>query len=116
MPKRENTTLPDELHSARFWVKWELEAKHLPILPDLVEERLFLQGRTPWTYRYFDLKVEQLDGSKTISFNTVALLKKEFHRFLDQHRFAFHATSVYDLDMRKLTVTSIQPVASQDVG
>jgi hypothetical protein len=82
MPERGDLILSKELNTARFWVKRELEAKYLPALPDLVEEQLFLQGRTAWNYRYSDLKVDHLKASKRISFNTFALLKKNFIGFL----------------------------------
>ena len=99
-----------ELNTARFWVKRELEAKYLPVLPELVEEQLFLQGRTAWNYRYSNLKVDQLKASKRILFNTHALLKKEFRRFLKEHRFEFQATTIYYPDAHKLKVMNIQAV------
>jgi hypothetical protein len=101
---------PRELETARAWVRNELELKQLPALPDDVEERLFLQGRSAWTFRYSDLKVEHLDGSIRIAFHVVATLKKEFHRFLARHRFMFSATSLYDADSDMLEVVEIHPL------
>jgi hypothetical protein len=114
MPEREDLILSKELDTARFWVKRELEANHLPALPELVEEQLFLQGRTAWNFRYSDLKVDQLEASKRISFNTFALLKKEFHRFSDKHRFAFNATSIYYPDTHRLKVINIRTIECQN--
>jgi hypothetical protein len=99
-----------ELDTARFWVKRELETKYLPALPDLVEEQLFMQGRTPWNFKYSDLKVVQLKAAKKISFNTFVLLKKEFHRFIERRCFNFNATSIYYPETHKLKVVDIQVV------
>jgi len=76
--QKENGIHPRELDTARFWVKQELEGKHLPFLPEHVDRRLFFEGRTAWSYKYSDLHVDQRKASKTITFNVVALLKKSF--------------------------------------
>jgi hypothetical protein len=87
---REDIIPTKELNTARFWVKRELEGKHLPILPELVEEQLFMQGRTAWNYKYSDLKVDQIKASKKITFNINVSLKKEFHDLIEQHSFSFN--------------------------
>ncbi|WP_347273041.1 hypothetical protein [Candidatus Kuenenia sp.] len=110
MPEGNDLVLSKELDTVRFWVKRELEAKYLPALPDLVEELLFLQGRTAWNFKYSNLKVDPLKASKIISFTTFALLKKEFHRFLDKHRYSFNATTIYCSDTRKLKIKNIQAI------
>jgi hypothetical protein len=113
MPGRKDIIPSKELDTARFWVKRELEGRYLPALPEVVEERLFLQGRTAWNFRYSDVKVDQLNASKRITFNMFVLLKKEFHRFLDEHRFAFKATSIYYPDSHKLKVIDIHKIEQQ---
>ena len=110
IPKRDAIIPSKELDTTRFWVKHELEAKYLPALPDLIEEQLFMQGRTAWNYRYSDLNVDQLEASKRITFNTFVLLKKEFHQFLDQHRFCFKATSIYYPNAHKIKIMRIHAV------
>lgn len=113
--KKENGIHPRELDTARFWVKQELEGKHLPFLPEHVDRRLFFEGRTAWSYKYSDLHVDQRKASKTITFNIVALLKKEFHSFAEQHRFIFCATCIYYPATRKLKVAKIK-VIEHDQG
>jgi hypothetical protein len=113
MSERNDLIPSKELDTARFWVKRELEGRYLPALPEVVEERLFLQGRSAWNFRYANLKVDQLNASKRITFNTFVLLKKEFHRFLDEHRFAFNATSIYYPDSHKLKVIDIRRIEHQ---
>ncbi len=107
MTNKENTVFTKEVNTAKFWVKQELEYKHLPILPEHVEEILFLQGRTAWTYQYADLKVIPKKASTKISFIISALLKKEFHTLVERHRFKFIATSVYYPETQKLEINEI---------
>lgn len=113
MPEENDLILSKELYTVRFRVKRELEAKYLPALPDLVEEQLFLQGRTAWNFKYSNLKVDPLKASKRISFTIFALLKKEFHRFFDKHRFSFNVTTIYWPDTRKLKIENIQAIECQ---
>jgi hypothetical protein len=113
MRERNDLISSKELNTARFWVKRQLEAKYLPALPELVEEQLFMQGRTAWNYKYSDLRVDHLQASKKISFNTFALLKKEFHRFLDKHRFGFSTTSIYYPETHRLKVINIHKIKCQ---
>jgi len=104
---KENTAFTKEVDAAKFRVKRELQYKHLPNLPEHVEEILFLQGRTSWTYQYADLKVIPKKASTKISFIISALLKKEFHTLVDQHRFKFIAISVYYPETQKLKINEI---------
>ena len=71
IPKKESDT-------ARFLVKRELERKHLPMLPELVEEQFFMRGRTAWNFKCSDLRVGHLKGFWIITFNVYALLKNNF--------------------------------------
>jgi len=107
---KKNSIHPKELGAAKFWVTRELEGKHLPFLPERVEERLFFEGRTAWNYKYSDLNVIQTKRSKKITFSISALLKKEFHGFIEQYRFKFNTTSLYDPATHKLKVLEIKIV------
>ena len=110
MPNKEEIIPADELIRARYRVKRELEANHLPYLPDYVETELFLEGRTAWTYKYSNLNVENRRKSKRITFNIQALIKKEFHELADRHRFNFRATCFYYPYTKKLKVLEILSV------
>jgi hypothetical protein len=105
---KENIVFANEVDIAKFRVKRELQYKHLPPLSEHVEELLFLQGRTAWTYQYADIKVIPRKVSTKISFIITALLKKEFHLLVEQHRFKFIATSVYYPETQKLKIDEIR--------
>lgn len=107
MTRKQNAISSKELSAARFWVKQELELKHLPILPEKVEERLFLEGRTAWNYKYSGLSTEQTKTSKTITFDVAVVLKKEFHQYSKPHRFKFTAISKYHSATHRLKVIEI---------
>jgi hypothetical protein len=95
---------------AKFWVKRELELKHLPGLPEFVDERLFLQGRTAWTYKYSDLTIEDRSASQEVSFAIEALLKREFHAYAAAHRHRFKARCSYLKETHTLEIEEIIPL------
>lgn len=107
MTSNENIIPSKELDTAKFWVKRELEGKYLPFLPEPVEERLFIEGRTAWNYNYSDLNVRKRKTSKKITFNISALLKNEFHHFVQQHYFRFDTTCIYYPATHTLKVAEI---------
>ena len=78
MTENNSTITKDDLYTIRFWIKRELECKYLPTLPDIVEEQLFLEGRSAWNFKYTDLVVEPKDKYKLVRFKMNAQLKKEF--------------------------------------
>ena len=91
------TSIPAEsLASARAWVRNELQIRHLPPLPEDMEEALFLAGSTAWTFRYADLAVEPLADGWRLEFTVLAILKKEFRGYLEQMRHAYRATLLLD--------------------
>jgi hypothetical protein len=105
------TSIPKiELSTARFWVKQELESKHLPLLPEHVERKLFFEGRTAWRYKYSDLHVHKRKTSKKIGFNVAVFLKKEFLGFAEKHHFKFCATCIYKSATHNLKVAEIKEI------
>ncbi len=57
-----------EKNSVRFRVKQDPLCNYLPVLPDPVEEKLFFEGRSAWTYAYTNEVVKINKKSKQISF------------------------------------------------
>jgi hypothetical protein len=98
------------LGSAKFWVKRELDLKHLPGLPEFVEERLFLQGRTAWTYKYSDVTIDERPASKEVAFAIEALLKREFHAYAATYRYRFKARCRYLKETQTLEIKEIVPI------
>ena len=98
------------LGSAKSWVKRELEFKYLPGLPEFVQVRLFLQGRTAWTYKYSDLTIKDRLASKDVAFSIEALLKKEFHAYAATYRYRFRARCSYLTETQRLKIKEIAPI------
>jgi hypothetical protein len=72
----------------KFAVKNEV-LRHLPILPELIETKLFLQGKDAWIYSW-NLSDQQPAGSEDkISLEVVVNLKRGFHSYekCTQYRF-----------------------------
>jgi hypothetical protein len=95
---------------AKFWVKRELDLRHLPGLPEFVEERLFLQGRTAWTYKYSDLTIEDRPASKEVAFAIEAVLKRECHAYAAAYRYRFKAQCRYLKETQTLEIKEIVPI------
>jgi hypothetical protein len=91
-------------------VKRWLEYKVLPFLPEDIENRLFMQGRKAWNFKYSDLNVKQNTKSKNVSFRIEATLKKEFREYREEHSFCFTATSVFSHEAQSWTVGKIKQV------
>jgi hypothetical protein len=102
------------LDMAKFQVKQALAFTKLPSLPEFVEERLFLQGRSAWTYKYSDLQIEEAPTSKQISFIIEALLKREFHAFAKPHRYKFLAQCGYVNDTHAVKVKKLTAIREGD--
>ena len=95
---------------AKSWVKRELDLKYLPGLPEFVEERLFLQGRSAWTFKYSDLMIEDRSASKDVAFTIEALLKREFHAYAATYRYRFKARCSYRKETHTLEIREIVPI------
>ena len=86
----------------------------LPVLPEIVETKLFFQGRDAWVFSW-NLKNQHvpIDSREKIKLEVVAKLKKEFHQYLEINRYHFSCSAQLTNDfyppkisvaMRKLCV------------
>ena len=110
MANKEKLIITKGVDTSRFWVKQKLEGEYLPSLPENVFELLFLQGRTAWNYKYSDTIEKEGKKSNKIVFKITASLKKEFHMFVDGHRFSFNVTCMYFPETHKLKITKIASI------
>ena len=69
---------------------------------------MIFQGRTAWNYKYSDTIEKEGKKSNRIVFKITASLKKEFHIFVEEHRFSFYVTCMYFPETHKLKVTKIE--------
>jgi hypothetical protein len=68
-----------------------LISRKLPLLPDSVETRLFLQGRDAWIFRWHSLNEKlPISSDEKISFEVVSILKKSFINFRLKLVIGFH--------------------------
>ena len=95
---------------AKSWVRRELENWHLPQLPNSVEELLFLQGRSAWTYKYSDVTIEERPTSREIAFIVQALLKREFRAYAKAYRHRFRVRCSYLKEAKSLKIKEIVPI------
>ena len=98
---------PKELQSIKFLVKRELETNHIPLLPERVEMRLFMEGQTAWNFKYSDFSVKKAKVSKRVDFIIEVLLKKEFHAHLRSRRYKFRVICRYHIETWKSKILSI---------
>ncbi|QQO52601.1 MAG: hypothetical protein N838_03670 [Thiohalocapsa sp. PB-PSB1] len=71
----------------------------LPELPDVVETKLFLQGRNPWNFYWKLLNSNvPLASNEDIAIEATAKLKREFHRYgtKTQHTFLCNVRTTED--------------------
>lgn len=71
----------------KYAVKKEI-SKQLPILPELIETKLFLEGRDAWIYNW-SLKQYSTKPKHEIFLEVVTKLKKEFHKYIESTHFKF---------------------------
>ena len=107
--KNDDLLLSKETNRIKFWVKQTLLRDHLPVLPNSVEEKLFIEGRTAWTYKYSNIKIKINKKSKTAVFSVSAKLKMEFHIFSEIHQFHFNVTCKYYLEDEKVKIIKLEP-------
>ncbi len=87
-------------------------ARQLPLLPDPVETKLFLQGREAWSFGWSLLnETLPIKPNETISVEVTVKLKKEFHSYeiTRQHSFSCKVQMREDLYHPKLSVTGKSP-------
>ncbi len=64
--------------------------RKLPLLPDSVEMKLFLEGRDAWMFRWHLLNEKfPISPDEKISLEILTILKKEFHSYQDKTRYRF---------------------------
>ena len=96
-----------EIGVIKYNIKNEI-SRQLPVLPDPVETRLFLQGRDAWVFSWDLLnKKLPLGENDIISIDVVAKLKREFHDYksVKHHEFACKVQMREDLYHPKISVT-----------
>lgn len=99
-----------EIEIIKFLVKQEI-TRQLPLLPDPIETKLFLQGRDAWMFRWNLLNEKYpISPKEPVSLEVVAKLKKEFHQYQEttEYKFSCKVQRVKsDLFNPKITINKI---------
>lgn len=69
----------------KYAVKHEI-SRYLPVLPEPIETKLFLEGRDAWIFSWTLNKQYVTDSKVEISLDVVVKLKKEFHPYNESTR------------------------------
>ncbi len=78
-----------EIGIIKYNVKNEI-SRQLTALPDLVETKLFLQGRDAWVFNWCILNEKYpIESNETITVEIVAKLKREFHQYQNTTHYKF---------------------------
>ena len=78
-----------EIDIIKFNIKRNIELQ-LPVLPESIGTKLFLQGRDAWIFSWCLLNEKfPIPSSETISLEVVAKLKREFHQYIDKTNYNF---------------------------
>ena len=83
-------------------------ARQLPLLPDPVETKLFLQGRDAWVFGWSLLNENlPIESNDTIFVKVTVKLKKEFHcyKIPRHHSFSYKVQMQEDIYHPKVSVT-----------
>jgi hypothetical protein len=97
-----------EIDIIKYNVKNEISCK-LPDLPDLIETKLFLQGRDAWIFSWALLNDKYpIELNETITLEVVAKLKKEFHSYnkTTHYKFSCKIKRQKDLYHPKISITN----------
>ena len=79
----------NEIKTVKFNVK-NLISRELPLLPDSVETKLFIEGRDAWMFRWYLLNEKHpISSDDKVSLEIVAILKKEFHPYQKKTHYKF---------------------------
>jgi len=100
----------DTLATARAWIRQTLERSYLPSLPDLIQETLFLQGRSAWTFRYTEPKITSNQASWRLQYEVTAKLKKAFHSLMQIRQLGFAVAVIIDKAKGIPEIVSLQPI------
>ncbi len=97
-----------QIGTIKFKIRRALDAK-LPMLPEHVEEMLFLQGRDAWTYTWQLLKQDAQRASHPITLAVEVKLKREFsgYQISPRHTFQCKLNLQPDIFAAKPTVRKI---------
>jgi hypothetical protein len=99
-----------EIRIIKYNVKGKI-SRLLPLLPDPIETKLFLQGRDAWVFSWCLLHERYPISSKEpVSLEVIAKLKREFHCYQDSthYKFSCKIRVVHDdLSHPKLSINSL---------
>lgn len=96
-----------EIDIIKYAVKDEI-SRQLPIFPELIEAKLFLQGRDAWIYSWelHEKHANKLNDS--ISLGVVVKLKREFHEYNECKHYKFSCRVWPGLDVYQPKISVIQ--------
>ena len=83
------------LETVKYRMKKILATKYLPVSPEDEEGWPIFSDYTSWVYRYYDFVEDDVHEKNRISFKIKVVMKKQFHEFVDVHRFCFNVVCVY---------------------
>ena len=95
------------LETVMYRMKQVLIAEHLPSSPEDEEGWPIFSDYDSWVYRYYDFFEDDVHGKNRISFNTKVVLKKQFHEFVNIHRFCFSVVCVYSKRKYEVNVSEL---------
>jgi hypothetical protein len=96
-----------QIHIIKYNVKNAI-LRQLPILPEHVETKLFLEGRDAWIFSWCLLnKQNPIESTDEISLEVVAKLKREFHQYQEstQYKFSCKVQLRKDIYRPKVSIT-----------
>jgi len=96
----------NQIQIIKYAVKNEI-LKQLPILPEPIEIKLFLEGRDAWIFSWSLIEPHPIDcGPKDeISLDVVAKLKKEFHPYNETTHYKYSCVVNLRQDIYRSKVT-----------
>lgn len=98
-----------QIDAIKYNVRNEI-SRQLPTLPEPVETKLFLEGRTAWLFSWRLLNKEHaIETEDTISLEVAAKLKREFHHYQESTpcKFSCKIQLGQDIYRPKVSITKI---------
>jgi len=94
-----------QIHIIKYNIKKEI-SKQLPLFPERIEMKLFIEGRDAWTYRW-SLKQYILEPKQKVFIEVIVKLKKEFPQYneIKYYEFSCEAEPIKDIYRPKLSIT-----------
>ena len=92
----------------KYVVKDEIN-RRLPLLPEPIETKLFLEGRDAWVYSWSLKKPYPLEPNDEISLEAVAKLKREFHKYqkTKHYKFSCKVQQGQDISRPKISINEL---------